>query len=108
MLFWIYIHYEGPDQERIIPRFDKWNAVRDTEELAGMKLGVVTDEDIFHKTMTEFFTEHYEPLIPWVTKLPRVVFPNGGRWKTEDNGLYQSMKRVLREGQGDSRVLSDV
>lgn len=83
-------------------------SVRDMEELAGMKLGVITDEDIFHKTTTEFFTEYYGPLILWVRKLRRMVLPNGRRWKTEDNGMYLSMKRVLREAQVDSRVLSNV
>jgi serine/threonine protein kinase len=39
VLFWICIHYEGPGQERVVPRFDKWNFVKDMEELAGMKLG---------------------------------------------------------------------
>lgn len=25
VLFWICVHYEGPGQERVVPRFDKWN-----------------------------------------------------------------------------------
>ena len=78
MLFWICVHYERPAQERDVPRFDKWNAVRDREELAGMKLGVIADEDIFHKTMMEFFVEYHGRLIPWVSGFRRVVFPNGG------------------------------
>ena len=49
VLFWICIHYNGPNEERVVPRFEKWNYM-DIEELAGMKLGVVADEDIFRKT----------------------------------------------------------
>ena len=108
VLFWICVHYEGPGQERVVPRFNKWNSTRDMEELAGMKPGVIADQDTFHKTMAEFFTEYHGPLIPWASRLCRVVFPNGGGWKREDNGLYLSMKRLLWEAQGDSRVLSDV
>ncbi|KAH7011997.1 hypothetical protein B0J12DRAFT_778670, partial [Macrophomina phaseolina] len=74
VLFWICIHYNGPNEERVVPRFEKWNYV-DTEELAGMKLGIVADEGIFHKTIKEHFTEYYQPLIPWVNRLRREVFP---------------------------------
>jgi hypothetical protein len=48
VLFWICIHYDGPNKMRIAHRFDKWNYV-DTEELAVIKLGVVADEGIFQK-----------------------------------------------------------
>jgi hypothetical protein len=33
VLFWICIHYNAPNEERVVPRFQKWNYV-DTEELA--------------------------------------------------------------------------
>ena len=36
VLFWICVHYSGPDESRVIPRFEKWNYV-DTEELARIK-----------------------------------------------------------------------
>lgn len=32
----------------------------------------------------ENFTPYYQPLIPWVSRLRKVVFPNGGRWERED------------------------
>ncbi|KAF2007867.1 hypothetical protein P154DRAFT_550100 [Amniculicola lignicola CBS 123094] len=73
VLFWICIHYSG-SQERVVPRFDKWNFA-DTEELATMKLGIVSDNAIFHKTAQEYFTEYYQPLIPYVNRLRGKVFP---------------------------------
>jgi hypothetical protein len=100
VLFWICIHYDGPNNERVTIRFDKWNYV-DTEELAGMKLGVVADEAIFQKIASEYFTRHYEPLIPLANRLRRVVFPNGGRWKIEDPDLYFKMKKVLQTARKD-------
>lgn len=27
IIFWICIHYNGPDESRIVPRFEKWNYV---------------------------------------------------------------------------------
>jgi Fungal protein kinase len=37
LLFWIYIHYYGPNvKSRVILKFEKWNYV-DTEELAELK-----------------------------------------------------------------------
>jgi hypothetical protein len=106
VLFWICIHCNGPNKERVVPQFDKWNYA-DTEELAKLKLGTVSDEGIFCKTITEYFTEYYKPLIPWLNRLRRVVFPNGGRWKSEDRELYSRMKGILCEARKDPQVLAD-
>ncbi|KAH7009260.1 uncharacterized protein B0I36DRAFT_342706 [Microdochium trichocladiopsis] len=87
-------------RSEIIPQFDKWNYA-DAEELAKLKMGTVSDEDIFAKTTTESFTNYFKALIPWVGRLRRVVFPSGGRWKKEVSGLYASMQEVLREARRD-------
>lgn len=106
VLFWICIHCNGPNEERVVPQFDKWNYA-DTEELAKLKLGTVSDEGIFRKTTTEHFTEYYKPLIPWLNRLRRVVFPNDGRWKSEDRELYSRMKEIIREARKDPKVFAD-
>jgi hypothetical protein len=49
VLFWICIHYNG-SQGRVVQEFDKWNYAN-TEELAKLKLGTVSDNDIFRKTI---------------------------------------------------------
>jgi|SRR5271163_4711279 hypothetical protein len=90
----------------VVPSFDKWNYMN-TKELARMKLGVVAEEDIFSKTTTEYFTEYYELLIPWLNRLRKVAFPDGGRWKREDRELYSWMKEILREARMDPKVLAD-
>ncbi|KAL2168365.1 hypothetical protein VTG60DRAFT_7343 [Thermothelomyces hinnuleus] len=68
VLFWICIHFDGPKKDRVVPRFDKWNYV-DTDEraedLAGIKLIVVSKEEIFMKTTTNYFTQYYQPLAPF-------------------------------------------
>ncbi|KAI5456214.1 kinase-like domain-containing protein, partial [Mariannaea sp. PMI_226] len=96
VLFWICIHYNGPAEEKVVLRFDKWNYV-DTEELAGIKLGISADEHIFLKTTEERFTEYYKSFVPWTNRLRKVVFPNGGRWTTENEGLYRSVQKILSE-----------
>ncbi|KAH7016319.1 uncharacterized protein B0I36DRAFT_254039 [Microdochium trichocladiopsis] len=96
VLFWICIHYNGPGESRIIPRFEKWNYV-DTEELAGMKLGVVAKEAIFMKTITDNFSPYYQPLIPLLVRLRKTVFSGGGPWEQEDDGLYSRMREALQE-----------
>lgn len=101
VLFWICIHYDGPDRPRVVTQFDTWNYVA-MGELAKVKLGTVLDEDVFRKTTEEFFTEYYKPLLPWIGKLRRTVFPDGGRWKREDKRLYSSMKEVLRQAQEEA------
>ncbi|KAH7108713.1 hypothetical protein B0J13DRAFT_332711 [Dactylonectria estremocensis] len=52
VLFWICIHYDGANQGRVVPQFDKWNYV-DMEELAKLKLGTVAKEALFMKTITD-------------------------------------------------------
>jgi len=99
--FWICIHYNGPNEEsRVIPKFERWN-YEDTEELAKLKKGTLNREGDFTKTAEENFTLYYRPLIPWANRLRKAVFPDGGRWKQEDEGLYSQMKAVLKKGRED-------
>ncbi|RYO80050.1 hypothetical protein DL764_009944 [Monosporascus ibericus] len=104
VLFWICIHCSGPDENRVVPRFDKWNYV-DTEELARLKKGEVSHEGDFIRTAKESFTFYYQPLIPWVNRLRKAVFPNGGRWEKEDEALYARMTDILREARSDPGVV---
>jgi hypothetical protein len=94
VLFWICIHYDGLNRERVVPRFEKWNYL-DTEELAGAKKGIVDVERDFLKIVQTNFTPYYQLLIPCVNKLRRKVFPNGERWMNHNAQLYQDMKQIL-------------
>ena len=104
VLFWICIHFDGPKKDRVVPRFDKWNYV-DTDEraedLAGMKLIVVSKEEMFMKTTTKYFTQYYQPLAPLMNNLRKVVFPGDKPWKREDERLYSRMGEILQKGQED-------
>ncbi|KAK3897955.1 dual serine/threonine and tyrosine protein kinase, partial [Staphylotrichum tortipilum] len=64
VLFWICIHCDGPGDGKVVAQFDTWNYA-DLAELAKLKLGTVSDADIFRKTTEEFFTKYHRPLIPW-------------------------------------------
>jgi len=96
VLFWICIHYDEPRQGRAVRQFDKWNYV-DMEELAKQKLGTVAQEAIFMWTITDHFTPHYRPLIPLLGRLRKMVFPGGGPWEREEDGLYSRMREALRD-----------
>jgi hypothetical protein len=37
-----------------------------------------------------------EPL-PWINKLQKLVFPNGGRWEKEDPALHSQMRDIIME-----------
>jgi hypothetical protein len=105
VLFWICIHYNGPNEKgRVVPQFEEWNYM-DTEKLAKAKKGEVGDEGDFLKAAEEHFASYYHSLIPWVNKLRKVVFPSGGRWKEEDKKLYSRMKGVLQEARKDPNVV---
>ncbi|CRK28992.1 hypothetical protein BN1723_006727 [Verticillium longisporum] len=100
VLFWICIHYNAPDEGRVVPRFDKWNYL-DTEELATSKTGLVSNEGDFLRIIKGNCTPYYESLVPWVNRLRKAVFPNGRRWEMEDQGLYARMREILYKAQMD-------
>lgn len=104
VLFWICIHYNGPCENRVVPEFDKWNFVA-MEELAKLKLGTVAKEGIFIKTVTENFTPYYKPLIPWINRLRRAIFPMDRPWEKEDLSLYSQIRDVLRAAKLDQKVV---
>jgi hypothetical protein len=107
VLFWICIHYNGPNKEsRVVPKFEKWNYMH-TNELAEIKSGIVVYESDFIKNITESFTPYYQPLVPWVNRLRKVVFPEGKRRGKKDRMLYSQMKEVLRKAQDDPNVLTE-
>lgn len=104
VLFWICVHYNSPNEKSRMTKFESWN-YEDTTKLAKTKKGEVDDEGDFLNTAEENFTPYYKSLIPWVNRLRKVVFPDGGRWKKEDRELYSRMKDVLREARKDLQVL---
>ncbi|KAI3326667.1 hypothetical protein HD806DRAFT_487810 [Xylariaceae sp. AK1471] len=106
VLFWLCIHYDGPNEGKAVKQFEKWN-IEDTDELARLKLGTVSKRPYFNNTVSAHFTPYYRPLIPWVVKLRDVVFPNNGNWEREDRTLYSRMRQILRDGQSDPLVIAD-
>jgi hypothetical protein len=106
VLFWICIHFDGPNESRVVPRFEKWNYL-DTEELASDKRGVIADEVDFLRIMEEYFTSSLQTLTPSVNRLRRVVFPNGERWKKTNPQLHSSMMDILRESQQNLNISVD-
>lgn len=100
VLFWICIHYDGPNvKARVVERFEKWNYA-DTEELAELKSGLVSNERHFLNRITQYFTPFYHGL----NRLRRQIFPGDRPWEREDRGLYVRVKRVLQEAQNDPKV----
>ncbi|KAG5300605.1 FunK1 protein kinase [Histoplasma ohiense] len=103
VLFWICVHYEGPDKAKVDEDFEKWNFL-DMEELAKLKKGEIGDEQDFNSSAKKKFTSYYQPLVPWVNRLRKEVFPDGKRWKKEDRELPERMKEILREACADPKV----
>ncbi|KAI1164025.1 hypothetical protein F5B18DRAFT_661377 [Nemania serpens] len=105
VLFWTCVHYDrhGRGQET---DFTEWNKV-DRKTLVGLKKAVIDDERDFINIADEYFTLYYKPLITWVDKLRRVVFPNGRRWQQVDETLYSQMRQILYDAQNDPLVIID-
>ncbi|KAK4653557.1 hypothetical protein QC762_0084850 [Podospora pseudocomata] len=76
----------------------------DIEGLATQKTGLVSHEGDFLRIANEYFTPYYQPLIRWVDRLRKVVFPNRGRWEREDTGPYFQMRQILQEAQMDPAI----
>ncbi|KAJ4307318.1 hypothetical protein N0V88_000701 [Collariella sp. IMI 366227] len=96
VLFWICIHCDGPVEGTVVAQFDKWNYA-DTEELAQLKKGQISDEGDFIRAAEKNFTPYYKRIVPWVNRLRKAVFPNGRRWENEDSELYTQMRDILGE-----------
>ncbi|EDN10828.1 predicted protein [Histoplasma mississippiense (nom. inval.)] len=96
VLFWICVHYEGPGRGSEVGDFEEWNYMS-TERLAGSKKGVIDDEGDFLRIATDNFTPYYQPLVSWVNRLRRIVFPGGRRWKKPNPNLGLDMRRVIQE-----------
>lgn len=58
----------------------------DTEELAGMELGVITEEDILDKTTAESLTQYYKP---WRSRRGRKVLPDS--YGVVSRGMYPGL-----------------
>ncbi|KAI1370452.1 hypothetical protein F4677DRAFT_465477 [Hypoxylon crocopeplum] len=107
VLFWICIHYNGPDEDIGTTRFEKWN-YEDDRSLAFLKKGEIDDEMDFMKTAKECFTPYYQPLVPWANRLRRVVFPNGNRWQREDESLYSQMQDILGKARKNLNIFNNI
>ncbi len=104
VLFWICIHYNGPGEDIGSTEFERWY-YESNDTLAALKKGRISDERDYMKGAERTFTPYYQPLIPWVNRLRREVFPNGNRWKKANPELYFSIKEILREAREDPMVL---
>ena len=107
LLFWVCIHYNGPNEEsNVVERFERWNFIG-TIDLAEHKKGTVGDEGDFLRTAEDNFSLYYQPLVPWVNRLRKVVFPGGGRRKADDENLPSCMREVLQKAIKDPEVLAE-
>ncbi len=105
VLFWICIHFTEPGKSRgTVEKFERWN-YQDMEELSSLKLGLVSWESLFMKTMDEFCTPYHKPLIPLLNRLRKIVFPGDRAWKRESMKLYSKMRQALQDGQKDLGVV---
>ncbi|KAK3302485.1 uncharacterized protein B0T15DRAFT_577582 [Chaetomium strumarium] len=103
VLYWICIYCNGPEESRVVPEFDQWNYIS-TDLLATEKRGQVSHEGDFIRAAEKNFTPYYQPMVPWVNRLRKAVFPNGGRLEREDDGLYARVKGILEEARKDPRM----
>lgn len=79
----------------------------DDDSLASSKKGEIFDEDDFLVTSEKNFTSHYKPLIPWVDRMRRHVFPNGGSWEEPKLELYCTLRKMLLDAQHDLDVAAE-
>jgi len=104
VLFWICMHYNGPNEPpTVVKEFKNWNYMS-TTELAKVKSGTIFDEASFMETVVPNITPYFEPLTRYLEKLRTVVFPNDKLWKVEDKGLYERVREVLRKAMMDPEV----
>ncbi|KAI2619383.1 hypothetical protein GGS26DRAFT_595455 [Hypomontagnella submonticulosa] len=84
---------QGPDWDDTL--FVEWQRL-DFSELADAKAYMISDAADFVRS-AELFTPFYEPVIPWMNKLHKIVFPGGEARSVQDTSLYDEMIKLLRE-----------
>lgn len=87
VLYWICVHYNGPGLSIGATEYESWNYRRGSE-LATYKSGFIVNERKFLQRAESDFTPYYLPLVPWVNKLRKAVFPDNQAWIKENEGLY--------------------
>ncbi|KAJ5047771.1 hypothetical protein PSV09DRAFT_2394266 [Bipolaris maydis] len=92
VLFWVCVHCDGPGKDIGPTEFES-------------QKGLISDERDFLKTVKAKFTTCYKPLAPYVNRLRRKVFPDGGRWRDSNSKLYLEMKEILRAARDDLKEL---
>jgi len=65
------------------------------EDLAGLKLGLVTIEANFNQTITKNLIPYFESLIPFLNTRRKIILPRGKHWEQEDARLYSRMREAL-------------
>nr|ODO01273.1 hypothetical protein L204_02001 [Cryptococcus depauperatus CBS 7855] len=104
VLFWICIHYDGPDKAVSATDYDDWN-YRGDIQLANEKAGTIGSERMFLRTTRAHFTPFYQSLIPLMNQIRKKIFPNGEAWMPENRELYSLIKGILANGQNDPEIL---
>ncbi|OJD23732.1 hypothetical protein ACJ73_04918 [Blastomyces percursus] len=107
VLFWICVHCEGPAKARVDTDYEKWNYIS-MNELTVLKVGIVGVEPMFLEKINRDFTPHYQPLVKYVNRLRRAVFPKDKPWEKEDVELPLQMERILQDAVADPGVVSGV
>jgi hypothetical protein len=65
VLFWLCVHWNGPDQKRSKTEYESWNYER-MKKLAEIRTGKVVKENMFDMEVNENFTTSCLPLIPCI------------------------------------------
>ena len=68
-----------------------------------LKVSTIGNKSIFLKIAGDNFTSFYRPMIPLMNKLRKKIL--GETWRTENLGMYRTMKEIFVDGQSDSAVL---
>lgn len=85
VLYWKCVHYDGPGQSIAPMEFEEWNYT-DDRQLAWSKSGLIGNERQFLYDAERDFIDYFLPLLPWVNRLRRVVFPDDKPWMEPDEG----------------------
>ena len=78
VLFWICIHYNGLGKD-IRPIKFKYQNYESDRKLVGLKKSIADNKGDFLKSIDNNFLPYYQPLIPWVNRLRKVVFLDSRR-----------------------------
>lgn len=100
----IFVHYDAEGCRVVNPIYERWNYLPNFE-LWMQKVGIIAQEAVFKIIAEKHFTSYYQPMVPLMTELCRVIFLERGA-QPATTKIYDRILGILHEGRKEMQKKS--